>query len=103
MLSFARAIVSNPALFILDEATSSVDTETEKKIQNAINVVLKNRTSFIVAHRLSTIINSDIILVIDKGRIVESGKHDDLMKKKGYYYRLYINQFNQEVQKQLLG
>ena len=103
LLSFARAIVSNPALFILDEATSSVDTETEKKIQNAINVVLKNRTSFIVAHRLSTIINSDIILVIDKGRIVESGKHDDLMKKKGYYYRLYINQFNQEVQKQLLG
>ena len=103
LLSFARAIVSNPALFILDEATSSVDTETEKKIQNAINVVLKNRTSFIAAHRLSTIINSDIILVIDKGRIVESGKHDDLMKKKGYYYRLYINQFNQEVQKQLLG
>lgn len=103
LISFARAIVANPALFILDEATSSVDTETEKKIQKAIDVILSQRTSFIVAHRLSTIINADKILVIDKGKIVESGKHDELMAKKGYYYRLYINQFNKDMQNQLLG
>lgn len=103
LISFARAIVADPALFILDEATSSVDTETEKKIQKAIDVVLSQRTSFIVAHRLSTIINADKILVIDKGKIVESGKHDELMAKKGYYYRLYINQFNKDMQNQLLG
>lgn len=103
LISFARAIVADPALFILDEATSSVDTETEKKIQKAIDVILSQRTSFIVAHRLSTIINADKILVIDKGKIVESGKHDELMAKKGYYYRLYINQFNKDMQNQLLG
>ncbi|MDO4378566.1 MAG: ABC transporter ATP-binding protein [Erysipelotrichia bacterium] len=103
LISFARAIVANPALFILDEATSSVDTETEKKIQKAIDVILRERTSFIVAHRLSTIVNADKILVIDKGRIVESGKHDELMNKKGYYYRLYINQFNKDLQNKLLG
>lgn len=103
LISFARAIVADPALFILDEATSSVDTETEKKIQKAIDVILNQRTSFIVAHRLSTIINADKILVIDKGKIVESGKHDELMAKKGYYYRLYINQFNKDMQNQLLG
>ncbi len=103
LISFARAVVADPALFILDEATSSVDTETEKKIQKAIEAILHERTSFIVAHRLSTIINSDKILVIDKGRIVESGKHDELMAKKGYYYRLYVNQFNKELQEKLLG
>ncbi len=103
LISFARAIVADPALFILDEATSSVDTETEKKIQKAIDVILRERTSFIVAHRLSTIVNADKILVIDKGRIVESGKHDELMNKKGYYYRLYINQFNKDLQNKLLG
>ncbi len=103
LISFARAVVANPALFILDEATSSVDTETEKKIQKAIEAILHERTSFIVAHRLSTIINSDMILVIDKGKIVESGKHDELMQKKGYYYRLYVNQFNKELQEKLLG
>lgn len=103
LISFARAVVANPSLFILDEATSSVDTETEKKIQKAIEAILHERTSFIVAHRLSTIINSDMILVIDKGKIVESGKHDELMQKKGYYYRLYVNQFNKELQEKLLG
>lgn len=103
LISFARAVVANPALFILDEATSSVDTETEKKIQKAIEAILHERTSFIVAHRLSTIINSDMILVIDKGKIVESGKHDELMQKKGDYYRLYVNQFNKELQEKLLG
>ncbi len=103
LISFARAVVADPALFILDEATSSVDTETEKKIQKAIEAILHERTSFIVAHRLSTIINSDKILVIDKGRIVECGKHDELMAKKGYYYRLYVNQFNKELQEKLLG
>ncbi len=103
LISFARAVIADPALMILDEATSSVDTETEKQIQDAISSMLKGRTSFVVAHRLSTIINSDIILVIDKGRIAEQGTHKDLMEKKGKYYSLYIQQFNQQLQQQLLG
>ncbi|MGO1368582.1 ABC transporter ATP-binding protein [Senegalia sp. (in: firmicutes)] len=96
LISFARAIVSNPSLFVLDEATSSIDTETEKKIQDAIEKVLKNRTSFIIAHRLSTIINADKILVIKKGEISEYGNHFELLDKKGYYYRLYNNQFKKQ-------
>lgn len=103
LISFARAVVADPALFILDEATSSIDTETEKVIQNAITSILKGRTSFVVAHRLSTIVNSDIILVIKNGRIVEKGTHKDLMKKKGAYYRLYTTQFNEQLQNELLG
>lgn len=96
LISFARAIMSNPHLFVLDEATSSVDTETEKLIQDAINTVLGGRTSFIIAHRLSTIRSADRILVIDKGRIAEEGTHKMLLNKKGYYYRLYTNQFMEE-------
>jgi len=103
LVSFARALVGKPPLVVLDEATSSVDTETEQKIQKAIETLLKDRTSFVVAHRLSTIINADRILVIENGRIIEQGRHNDLMKKKGKYYRLYINQFNQQLQDQLLG
>ena len=93
LISFARAIIRNPSLFVLDEATSSIDTETEKIIQDAITKVLKGRTSFVIAHRLSTIKNADRILVIKKGEIVEDGTHKDLLMKKGYYHRLYTNQY----------
>ena len=96
MISFARAILANPKIFILDEATSSIDTEMEKIIQEAINKVLEGRTSFIIAHRLSTIRRADRILVIRGGEIVEEGNHHDLLKQKGYYYRLYTNQFMEE-------
>lgn len=96
LISFARAIVGNPAIFVLDEATSSIDTETERVIQNAIEKVLSDRTSFVVAHRLSTIVSADKILVIRKGKIRESGTHAELLKNKGYYYRLYTNQLLQE-------
>ena len=88
LISFARAIVSDPALFVLDEATSSIDTEAEQRIQRAIDRVLEGRTSFIIAHRLSTIRNSDRILVIRGGEMVESGTHDELMELKGYYLSL---------------
>ncbi|WP_195837963.1 ABC transporter ATP-binding protein [Tissierella pigra] len=96
LISFARAIVRNPRLFVLDEATSSIDTETEKIIQDAINKVLDGRTSFVIAHRLSTIRNADRILVIRDGKIEEMGNHKELIKKKGYYYNLYTNQFIEE-------
>jgi len=92
LISFARAIVANPALFVLDEATSSIDTETERMIQDAIEKVLSDRTSFVVAHRLSTIVSADKILVIRGGKITESGTHRELIRKKGYYYNLYTNQ-----------
>ncbi|MBU3214349.1 ABC transporter ATP-binding protein/permease [Clostridium estertheticum] len=96
LISFARAILADPALFVLDEATSSIDTETERMIQNAIEKVLKSRTSFVVAHRLSTIVSADKILVIRNGNITESGNHRELLKKKGYYYSLYTNQLLEE-------
>jgi len=96
LISFARAILANPRLLILDEATSSIDTETEQKIQRAIQKILKGRTSFIIAHRLSTIVNSDVILVIKDGKIIERGTHQELISQKGYYYRLYTNQFIEE-------
>jgi len=96
LISFARAVISNPAIFVLDEATSSIDTETEHAIQNAINAVLAGRTSFIIAHRLSTIKNADRILVLHNGKVVEEGTHTQLLKKKGRYYRLYTNQFKDE-------
>jgi ATP-binding cassette subfamily B protein len=93
LVSFARAIISDPAIFVLDEATSSVDTETEYLIQQAITNILKNRTSFIIAHRLSTIRSADRILVIRDGKITEQGTHSYLLSQKGYYARLYRNQF----------
>jgi ATP-binding cassette, subfamily B, bacterial len=102
LISFARAILSDPGIFILDEATSSVDTETEKLIQDAIENVLEGRTSFIIAHRLSTIRNADRILVIQNGKIVEAGNHHDLIALKGYYYKLYTNQFMEEEEGRLL-
>lgn len=96
LISFARALLSNPGMFVLDEATSSVDTETEYLIQDALNKALAGRTSFIIAHRLSTIRSADRILVIDNGKIIEEGNHKQLIKKKGYYYRLYTNQLIEE-------
>lgn len=97
LVSFARAILADPKILILDEATSSVDTETEQLIQNAIHKLLKGRTSFIVAHRLSTIVHSDLILVLDDGKIIESGSHRELIKKEGAYYKLYTNQYSEEM------
>ncbi|MFL0250299.1 ABC transporter ATP-binding protein [Clostridium neuense] len=100
LISFARAIVGNPAIFVLDEATSSIDTETERVIQNAIEKVLSDRTSFVVAHRLSTIVSADKIIVLRKGKIEESGTHAELLRNKGYYYRLYTNQLLQEKEEE---
>ena len=83
-------------MLILDEATSSIDTRTEIKIQQAFNILMKDKTSFIVAHRLSTIKDADIILVMKDGNVIESGTHQDLLKKKGFYYELYNSQFVNE-------
>ncbi len=102
MLSFARAIISDPQIFILDEATSSIDTETEHLIQDAIDKLLKGRTSFLIAHRLSTIRSADRILVLSKGEVIEEGSHHDLIRLKGHYYNLYTNQFLEENEKALL-
>ena len=97
LLSFARAILKDPRLLVLDEATSSVDTVTEKAIQNAIKTVIKGRTSFVIAHRLSTVVDADVILVVRNGRIIASGTHEELMKEKGYYYSLYHRQYEELV------
>lgn len=97
LVSFARAILSDPKILILDEATSSVDTETELAIQTAINKLLEGRTSFIVAHRLSTIVQSDRILVLENGEVIEEGNHQSLIDSKGYYYKLYTNQFSDDM------
>ncbi|WP_446899249.1 ABC transporter ATP-binding protein [Clostridium sp. LBM24168] len=92
LITIARAVLSNPSILILDEATSNVDTRTELKIQQAMNRLMEGRTSFIIAHRLSTIRNADIIMVIDAGKVAELGNHDELVKKKGIYYNMYFNQ-----------
>ncbi|HDD55540.1 MAG TPA: ABC transporter ATP-binding protein [Chloroflexi bacterium] len=97
LLTIARAIILDPSMLILDEATSSVDTRTEVLIQKAMDTLMKNRTSFIIAHRLSTIRNADRILVMDQGDIVEQGKHEELLKRNGFYAELYNSQFETEV------
>ena len=102
LVSFARALLAQPAIFVLDEATSSVDTETEILIQHAIETVLKNRTSFIIAHRLSTIRNADRILVLAAGKVLESGTHSELIKKEGHYCNLYTRQFREELEENVL-
>ena len=96
LLSIARAVLADPKILILDEATSSIDTRTEMNVQKAMISLMKGRTSFIIAHRLSTIRDADKILVINDGRIVESGNHEDLLKQKGAYYTLYKTQFANE-------
>lgn len=96
LISIARAILANPKIFILDEATSSIDTHTERLIQKGIEYLLKGRTSFIIAHRLSTIKKADIILVVNDGKIIERGTHKELIAKKGHYYNLYTKQFEEE-------
>lgn len=103
LITFARAILANPSILILDEATSSVDTETEVIIQKAINLLLKGRTSIIIAHRLSTIRSADRILVLENGKILESGNHHELMKQKGHYFDLYTNQFIEEKEIKILN
>ncbi len=103
LISFARAIINNPAIFVLDEATSSVDTQTEVMIQQAIEKTLEGRTSFIIAHRLSTIRSADRILVIEDGRISESGTHSELIARQGAYYQLYTSQFREERSLDVLG
>ncbi len=98
LISIARAALGNPRILILDEATSSVDTRTERLIQQALNDLLKGRTSFVIAHRLSTIRNVDEVLVLDAGNIVERGSHDELLDKKGFYYNLYMSQFRRQAE-----
>ena len=96
LISFARAIIANPSIFVLDEATSSIDTQTEQLIQKATEKLLHGRTSFIIAHRLSTIRHADLILVVRDGKIIEQGKHEELLDQKGYYYHLCKQQFQEE-------
>ena len=103
LISFARAILAKPAIFVLDEATSSIDTKTEQLIQNATNEVLKNHTAFVIAHRLSTIRQADLILVVNDGKIIERGTHKELLRKKGYYYDLYSRQFEEEESRKVFA
>ena len=93
LLTIARAFLADPAILILDEATSSVDTRTEVLIQEAMNALRAQRTSFVIAHRLSTIRGADVILVMENGRIVEQGSHQQLLDRDGAYFRLYSSQF----------
>ena len=96
LLTIARALLANPEIMILDEATSSVDTRTELQIQNAMKVLMKGRTSFVIAHRLSTIREADVILVMKDGDVIETGNHETLMSQNGFYADLYNSQFSQQ-------
>ena len=93
LITIARAVLTDPQILILDEATSSVDTRTEKYIQEAMTAMMEGRTSFVIAHRLSTIKNADLILVMNKGRLIEQGTHAELLARKGFYADLYNSQF----------
>ncbi|MGE5643465.1 MAG: ABC transporter ATP-binding protein, partial [Byssovorax cruenta] len=103
LLSIARAALADPRILILDEATSSVDTRTERLIQKAFDKLLEGRTSFVIAHRLSTIRNADMILVLKDGQIIERGKHDELLAQEGFYYELYMSQFKKQEEMQVAG
>jgi ATP-binding cassette, subfamily B, multidrug efflux pump len=102
LLSIARAALADPRILILDEATSSVDTRTERLIQKAFDELLKGRTAFVIAHRLSTIHNADVILVLKDGQIIERGRHDELMAKQGFYYDLYMSQFKKQEEMEIV-
>jgi ATP-binding cassette subfamily B protein len=102
LLTIARAILAEPRILILDEATSSVDTRTEIHIQRAMTTLMRGRTSFVIAHRLSTIRNADMILVMNKGRIIETGTHDQLLAKNGFYAELYNSQFLARAERQAI-
>ena len=93
LLAIARAAVADPPALILDEATSSIDTRTEKLVQAGMDALMKGRTTFVIAHRLSTVKNSDCIMVMEHGRIIERGTHDELIEEKGKYYQLYTGNF----------
>ena len=97
LLSFIRALLYNPSILILDEATSSVDTESEMLIQHAIDTLIKGRTSIVIAHRLSTIRKASKIIVLDKGEVKEMGTHDELLALRGYYFKLYQLQFDDKT------
>jgi ATP-binding cassette subfamily B protein len=97
LLTIARAILADPKILILDEATSSVDTRTEIRIQKAMNNLMKGRTSFVIAHRLSTIKDADLILVMNNGDIVEQGNHEELLAQGGFYEKLYNSQFEESA------
>ncbi|WP_312693420.1 ABC transporter ATP-binding protein [Caproiciproducens sp.] len=103
LISFARAVLADPRIFVLDEATSSIDTQTEQLIQTAISHLLKDRTSFLIAHRLSTIRHADLILVVKDGKIVEQGRHEELLLRHGYYHSLYSHQFAEESAMRVLN
>ena len=103
LISFARAILADPRILVLDEATASVDTLTEQKIQSAIDTIIRGRTSLVIAHRLSTIRNADLILVVKDGKIVEQGTHGDLLAAKGHYFRLYTRQYEDEATSSILA
>ena len=96
LISIARAAVADPPVMILDEATSSIDTRTEAIVQAGMDALMKGRTVFVIAHRLSTVRNSDVIMVLDHGRIIERGSHEKLIAKKGQYYKLYTGAFELE-------
>jgi len=98
LLTIARAFLADPDVLILDEATSSVDTRTEVLIQEAMAALMKDRTSFVIAHRLSTIRGADTILVMDRGRIIEQGSHEELMAARGFYHDLYASQFEEALE-----
>ncbi len=100
LVSFARAILADPRILVLDEATSSVDTETERLIQDAIGRLMAGRTSFLIAHRLSTIRRADLILVVRDGKVIERGTHRELLRLRGHYCNLYTRQFDEEIWKQ---
>ena len=96
MIAIARAAVADPPVMILDEATSSIDTRTEKLVQDGMDKLMQGRTTFVIAHRLSTVMNSDCIMVLDHGHIIERGSHEDLIAEKGTYYQLYTGAFELE-------
>lgn len=96
LLSIARVAVANPPVMILDEATSSIDTRTEAIIQKGMDALMEGRTTFVIAHRLSTVKNADVIIVLDHGRIIERGSHQELIEQKGQYYQLYTGAFELE-------